>query len=111
MAIMIKGPFVIKSLLQIFNFQLLCVSPFSNVVTKMWLRYSCCSYACLVAFAAHICVALHDGITRALGVMLPTLVEEFDTDITTIGSVIALMAAVGSIASKDPGGNGPLTLV
>ena len=64
-------------------------------------RSSSINYAWLVALAAHVCVALHDGITRALGVMMPTLVKEFDTDITTLSTTIALMATVGSVASKS----------
>ncbi|XP_072044945.1 monocarboxylate transporter 7-like [Amphiura filiformis] len=54
-------------------------------------------WAWVVAFSAHVCRILHDGIVKSYGVMLPTLSFEFDTKVWEIGFAISLMVVVGSI--------------
>ena len=56
--------------------------------------------AWLIAFAAHICVAIHEGTVKALGVMMPEITRDFQTAEWVVGLIIALMSSIGAIASK-----------
>ena len=58
------------------------------------------SKAWLVAFAAHICVAIHEGTVKALGVMIPEITRDFQTADWVVGLIIASMSSIGAIASK-----------
>ena len=58
------------------------------------------SKAWLIAFAAHICVAIHEGTAKSLGVMIPEITRDFQTADWVVGLIIALMSSFGAIASK-----------
>ena len=56
--------------------------------------------AWLIAFAAHICVAIHAGTTKALGVMIPEITRDYQTTDWVVGLIIALMSSIGGIAGE-----------
>ncbi|XP_072030311.1 monocarboxylate transporter 13-like [Amphiura filiformis] len=53
--------------------------------------------AWVVAFGAHLCKLLHDGLLKSFGVMLPSLSSEFNTSNWVVGLSISLMIVVGGL--------------
>ena len=57
-------------------------------------------WAWMVVIASHICIMIVEGLTKSLGIMLPTLRLQFQTNTGLLGSVLGLMGAVGGLAGK-----------
>ena len=54
----------------------------------------------MVLLGAHISFFLWEGLCKGLGVLLPTLTEQFDTETWPVGWAIGLMLAARGISGK-----------
>ncbi|XP_072024355.1 monocarboxylate transporter 2-like [Amphiura filiformis] len=59
--------------------------------------------AWFVALCAHVCIMIHEGLIKALGVMIPEITEYFNTSTWVVGLIIAMMPAIGSLMSLSAG--------
>ena len=54
----------------------------------------------LVALSVHVCIMIHEGLCKALGVMIPEISMEYGVSEWVVGFIISMMTAVGSLVSK-----------